>query len=84
MVKFEVPSADTPGFLRRQKKLMEFIACPDDSPDKWGLLAVMLIDYVVKPTDSDEAEKAIWDMSENEYSDVLALISKQGEVSKNK
>lgn len=84
MVKFEVPSADTPGFLRRQKKLMEFIACPDDSPDKWELLATMLMEYVVEPEGSDEAEKAIWDMSEKEYEDAMTLISSQGEVPKNK
>ena len=83
MVKFEVPSADTPGFLRRQKKLMEFIACPDDSPDKWELMVAMLMDYVVEPKDKAEAEQAIWDLSEKEYSDTLELISNQGEVSPN-
>lgn len=84
MIEFEVPNSETPGFLRRQKKLMAFIACPDDSPDKWGLLAEMLMDYVVKPEDPVEAQEAIWDMSENEYTDVLELISNQGEVPKNK
>lgn len=83
MVKFEVPSANTPGFLRRQKKLMEFIACPDDSPNKWELLVNMLMDYVVEPSDAAEAEKVIWELTENEYSEALALISNQGEVSKN-
>jgi len=82
-IKFEVPGADTPGYLRRQKKLSEFLACPDDSPDKWEKMVSLLQDYVVSPRGADLAEKALWEMSQNEYDAALALITKQSEVDPN-
>jgi uncharacterized protein YbaR (Trm112 family) len=82
-VKFEIPGKDTPGFLLRQKKLMEFLACPDDAPDKWVLMVDLLMEYVVSPQKREAAEKALWELSENEYNEAMELIGRQAEVDPN-
>ena len=82
-LKFVIPDADAPGFLRRQRKLMEFINCLDDSPEKWSRLVDLLLLYVESPKDSKAAEEAIWELSQNEYEKVLKQISNQGEVDPN-
>jgi hypothetical protein len=82
-LKFEIPDADAPGFLLRQRKLSDYLACPDGDPEKWVKMVDLMLDYVVLPKSRADAEKAIWELSQNEYSSVMEQISKKGEVDPN-
>ena len=82
-LKFEIPDDNTPGYLRRQKKLVEFLECPDDSSRKLELLVDVLLDYVISPADLAEAEELLWEMSKSDYDNILERIQSQGEVPPN-
>ena len=83
-VKFEVPGKDAPGYLKRQRKLAEFMAYDGDAPERWDLMIEYLLEFVTEPKDRDKAREALWEMSEGEYEDMLTQLSAQADVPKNK
>jgi len=83
MVKFEVPGKDAPGYLKRQRKLAEFMEMDGNSAIRWDAMIEYLLDFVTEPKDRAEAREALWDMTEAEYDEMLDSLSSQGEVSKN-
>ena len=83
MVKFEVPGKDAPGYLKRQRKLAEFMEMDGNSAARWDAMIEYLLDFVTKPKDRAEAREALWDMPEAEYEEMLDNLGSQGEVSKN-
>ena len=83
MIEFELPGKDAPGYLKRQRKLAEFMDMEGNSAGRWDAMIEYLLDYVTKPKDRDKAREALWDMTEAEYDEMLDGLSSQGEVSKN-
>ena len=60
MIKIEIPSKDTPGFLRRAKKsieLMQKAADPQSNPNIIDDLIEFILGYVIEPADRDEADR---------------------------
>ena len=83
MVKFEVPGKEAPGYLKRQRKLAEFMEMEGNSAGRWDAMIEYLLDFVTEPKDRDKAREALWEMSESEYDEMLTGLTAQGEVSKN-
>ena len=54
MIKIEIPSKDSPGFLRRAKKsieLMQKAADPQGNPNIIDDLIEFILGYVIEPAD---------------------------------
>jgi hypothetical protein len=81
---FAIPDKDTPGFLRRSKRALEFQQAMggEITPDKFDAMVEFLLDFVQEPADRDEARRMLWDdLSEQQYYDILAQITGGGETS---
>jgi hypothetical protein len=79
-----VPDKNTPGFLRRSKRALEFqqAMSGDITPDKFDAMVEFLLDFAQEPADRDEARRMLWDdLSEQQYYDILAQITGSGENS---
>ncbi len=81
---FEAPTPQTPGYLRRVKKGLEFrkkLSGLDMSETAWiGEMIDFLVDYVTEPEDREEAKEAMWDVTEEKYYDMLdAIVGNQEE-----
>ena len=77
MVKFSIPGKDAPGYLRRMRKLAEFMDM-EDGAGRWDAMTEYLLDFVTEPKDRDKARDALWDMSEAEYDEMLTQLNDQG------
>ena len=76
---FEVPGPDAPGYLRRQRKALEFRQA-SNTPEGLDSLVNFLVEYVKVPKDRKEAKKALWDASEEQIDELLDSISGTGKV----
>jgi len=84
-LKWKIPGPDAPGYLRRQRKAFEFFELNEVSAEWFDNLIEFLLPFVELPEDETEARNALWDMTENDYKEVLNLIAGgQGEVPPNK
>ena len=85
---FEAPTPQTPGYLRRLKKGLDFrkkLQDFDVSDSAWiSEMIDFLVGYVTEPEDREEAKEAMWDVTEDKYNDMLnAIIGKQEEGEEN-
>ena len=81
---FEKPTPQTPGHLKRVKKGLEFRAKMKDrdvnDPTWLDDMVDFLADYVTEPEDRNEAKEALWDVTEEQYGDMIdAITGKQEE-----
>ena len=81
---FEAPTPQTPGYLRRLKKGLDFrkkLKGFDVQDSAWiPEMIDFLITYVTEPEDREEAKEAMWDVTEDQYNDMLdSIIGKQEE-----
>jgi len=77
MIRIEIPSRDTPGFLRRAKKsieLMQKAADPQSNPNIIDDLIEFILGYVIEPADRDEAREQLLDASEAQLGEIIAQI----------
>lgn len=81
-LEYKVPGRDAPGFLKRQRKLAEFMEL-EKATDRWEAMIEYLLEFVTAPEDRDEAREALWNMSEAQYDNMLGALSSQAEVPKN-
>ena len=63
---FEPPGKDTPGYLKRQRKAIEFMAklqtlATDPAPDVVDDMVEFLLPWITVPKDRDEARDMLWD-----------------------
>ena len=82
-LEFSIPGPDAPGFLRRQRKALEFaeeFAQGTVTPGTVDALVEFLVEYVTKPANKDEAKEALWDASEDQFNMLLGALTGQGEV----
>jgi len=83
---FEPPSKETPGYLRRQRKAIEFMAklqtlATDPAPDVVDDMVDFLLPWITVPEDRDEARDMLWDASERDFWDLFNAV--QGGTEKN-
>ena len=76
-LEFIVPGPDAPGYLRRQRKALEFSnrLTGDASPELLDELVGFLVGYITQPTDPEAAKEALWDASEDQFNALLDAIS---------
>ncbi len=75
---FELPTPQTPGYLRRLKALTEFQEAQKSEDDPVIRLMSMiefLSGYVTQPADRDEAYEALLDASQEQIDGLFALIA---------
>jgi len=83
-LEFEIPGPDAPGFLRRQRKALEFAEAFSGGsvkPATVDALVEFLVDFVTVPQDKDEAKEALWDATEKQFTGLLEALTGQGQVS---
>lgn len=76
-IKFQPPTPETAGFLRRMKSAMYF-----SEKLKSGELSVELIDglvdflvgFVVEPIDKEEAKNLLFDASQEQFTNMLSSV----------
>jgi hypothetical protein len=83
-LKFDFPDKNSKGYLRRQHKIQEIVASGEGDPEIFSKMVDLLLEYVVEPSDRDEARELLWDMSEVEYNDAMAALQERASVPKNK
>lgn len=84
-VHFHIPSADAPGFLRRQRDALRFAETLKDKDNITSAtidaMADFLLPYIVAPKDRDEARNALLDMSQAQFEAMLnAITGEQGKA----
>lgn len=79
-LKFKIPGSDEPGFLRRTRRAMEFFEAyaKKESADKIDELVDFLSGFIVDPKTKKEAEKVLWDASEEQFLELLNLVLGRG------
>ena len=83
ILKFELPSDKTPGYLRRLKAFADFQESQKVETSeirRFEKLCGFLLTYVVEPADKDAALSALLDASKEEIDELFALISNRAEV----
>lgn len=83
ILKFELPSDKTPGYLRRLKAFADFQESQKVETSeirRFEKLCGFLLTYVVEPADKDAALSALLDASKEEIDELFALISNKAEV----
>ena len=77
-MKFSIPGPDAPGFLRRQRKALEFtidFATGKASPETLDKLVQFLSQFVTEPKGREKAKEALWEASETEFMELLSAIT---------
>jgi hypothetical protein len=73
----ELPTKDSPGFLKRQRRVMklaEFWESGRRDPVFLDQLVDFFADYVVEPPTREAALDALWEASENQLEGLMALF----------
>lgn len=79
---FQPPDKNTPGYLKRQKKALQFqreLGGSDPSPEALDLMVEFLADYVTEPKGRDKAVAAIWEASESQWNDMMNALRGVGD-----
>jgi len=80
---FELPTPQTPGYLRRVKALTEFQESQKKEEDPVAKLEKMiefLSGYVTEPADKKEAYEALLDASQEQIDGLFSLIAGKKEA----
>lgn len=74
---FEVPGSDAPGFLRRQRKALEFSQSLSDNPTPEDLdkMVEFLAGFVTEPKKHEAKIEALWEASQDEFEALLKAIT---------
>lgn len=86
--KFEILDENAPGYLKRERKRLEFleVSAHIDSDSECLIksqdaMIEWLLDYITVPEDRNEAREALMNASQKEYDQLRKAISKQGKPS---
>ena len=74
---FELPNAQTPGYLRRMKKGLEFraIRAQGVSPESIDEMVNYLLEYITEPKDREEAKETLYDATEDQYNEMIDALT---------
>lgn len=78
-LEFEAPGPDAPGYLRRERTILEFLE-REVSVGVYDEMVDFLLDYVKVPKDREKAKEALWEMSKTEFDELLELIRGRWQV----
>lgn len=79
---FELPNAQTPGYLRRVKKGMELADRMQDkkaSPSSIDDMVEFLLPYITEPKDREEARDTLLDASQEQFMVLVKAVSGESE-----
>lgn len=79
---FQPPDKNKPGFLKRQKKALQFqrmLNQSDPTPEALDLMVEFLSEFVIEPQGKAEAIEAIWEASEAQWQDMMQALRGSGE-----
>jgi len=81
VLKFDPPGIDAPGYLRRQRHILELYSEFKDnlSPGAIDGLVEIFLGYVTEPEDRDEAREALLDASEAQIRSLMVAITGGGD-----
>ncbi len=73
---FSPPTSDTPGFLRRAQRAIEFKTQLNDNADSEMIerLVEFLLPYVKEPVDRTEAKEALCDATEEQLQQLIGIV----------
>jgi len=74
---FSLPDENTPGFLKRQRQLMDVQAniTANPGPDAIDGLVDFILPFVVTPSDLEDARDLLLDLSQAALTDILEKIT---------
>ena len=75
---FQLPTSDSPGYLRRMRSALEFrerMSAGDPKPETVDALIDFLLPYVQEPENRGEAREALLDATQEQYNELLGAIS---------
>lgn len=76
-IKFQPPTAETAGFLRRTKNALYFserLKNGEMGSELIDGLVEFLCGFVIEPTNKDEAKEALLDASQKQFMDMLSSV----------
>ena len=76
-MKFQAPTAETKGFLRRMKMAAYFTEGLQNgklTAELMDGLIDFLADYIIEPTDREQAKEMLLDASQTQFTDMLSSI----------
>lgn len=79
---FEVPDENAPGYLKRQRRALDFAkrASADDvGPEMMDEMVEFLADFVTEPSDRKTAIDYLWDASKVKIDELLDAIVGKGD-----
>lgn len=78
-LEFDLPTKETPGFLRRQRAALEFQARTRAgmTPDLVDEMVQFLVPYVSVPESREEAAEALWDASQEQFDTLFNALTGQ-------
>lgn len=74
---FNPPDAQAPGFLKRQKKALQFMRAfnvDNPTPEMIDQMVEFLLDYVSEPIERDEARDLLWDASQDQIMTLMRAV----------
>lgn len=80
-MKFAIPSPQTPGYLRRLQKAVEFqslFKSDTSNPETLEKMIDYLAGFITEPEDPIEAREALLDATQEEYMELLKATSGGG------
>ena len=77
---FQKPSKTDPGFLRRQRSVLEMRSKLQGQlePGSVDTLVEFLLPYITEPVDRDQAREALWDASQDQFDEMLQALTGSG------
>lgn len=78
-LRFEIPDADAPGFLYRQREAMRYREALRLSPSVEAMdqMIGFLLTFVAEPADRGQARALLLDLSRNDYLDLLQAVNQE-------
>ena len=85
---FELPTAQTPGYLKRMKSAIEYnrrLKSRDPmDPEMVDDMVGFLLPYIVEPKDREEAKNLMFeDLTEDQFSEMMQALSGRAEEEEN-
>lgn len=79
---FERPDAQTPGYLRRARRGLEFKArmAQGIDPEAIDEMVDYLLEFVTEPEDREEAKKVLFDANEEQFNAMIDALTGENQV----
>lgn len=77
VLRFDIPGPDAPGFLKRQRRVLEFQQKMENDlrPETLDAMVEFLADFVTEPEDPEAKREALWDATQEQFMQLLQALS---------